>query len=114
MKKKEVIEILEYKIVLEKEREFPNEETIKALSESIHLINLIDDFKDEEVTKDNVVCLNCGESLKECACNCKHCDTCDECTCCNSEEDFLLAEDEINDIISDVFTGLLRNIVSEE
>lgn len=114
MKKKEVIEILEYKIVLEKEREFPNEETIKALSESIHLINLIDEFKDEETINDNVICLNCRESLKECVCDCKHCDTCDECTCCNSEEDFLLTQDEIDDIISDVFAGLLRNIVSEE
>ena len=52
MKKKEVIEILEYKIVLEKEREFPNEETIKALSESINnntlaLTKLIDRLDNE-------------------------------------------------------------------
>lgn len=117
MRREEVLEILDYKILLEEEKEYPNEEVIAVLSEAIHLITLIDDIEicEEDYTEeetdediDNITCFCCGEHLKECICDCPKCDDCDECTCCDSEEDFELTDEELKELVDDVFTGLLE------
>lgn len=114
MKKSEVLEILDYKIVLEAEKEFPNEEVIAVLDEAMHLVSLLDNLDDYTEEESNVVCFNCGAPLKECCCDCPECDSCDECSCCKSNEDFELSEEEIKDLVEDVFTGLLEILINNK
>lgn len=109
MRREEVLEILDYKIILEEEKEFPNEEVIAVLSEAIQLVSMVDDISEEEYEdEDNIVCLNCGVPLKECYCDCDNCDECNKCTCAESTEDFELTDEEVEELVEDVFTGLLE------
>ena len=106
MKLQDVLEILDYKIVLEEESEYPNTEVIKALHEVGYLIAMTDEYN-EDIYMDEPYCTFCGESLKECCCDCDYCDSCDECTCCDSEEDYALTDEEYEQLYADLIAKVL-------
>lgn len=109
MKRNEVLELLDYKIVLEEQKECPNEDVITALSEAMFLIAMLDDIEEgyKEEDEEENTCYFCGEPIMECICDCDNCDNCDECTCCNSPEDIEVTDEEFDELVADVFTRLL-------